>query len=80
MAGGFMIKFAGTLMDLFLPWALAYMIDTVIPANGRQEILWWGIFMLGCSVLAALFNVLANRMASRVAHQNHRQTFHYPDV
>lgn len=67
MAGGFMIKFAGTLMDLFLPWALAYMIDTVIPANGRQEILWWGIFMLGCSVLAALFNVLANRMASRVA-------------
>lgn len=67
MAGGFVIKFTGTLMDLFLPWALAYMIDTVIPANGRREILLWGIFMLGCSVLAVLFNVLANRMASRVA-------------
>lgn len=67
MAGGFVIKFAGTLMDLFLPWALAYMIDTVIPANGRKEILLWGIFMLGCSALAVLFNVLANRMASRVA-------------
>lgn len=62
-----MIKFTGTLMDLFLPWALAYMIDTVIPANGRREILLWGVFMLVCSVLAVTFNILANRMAARVA-------------
>ena len=67
MAWGFVIKFTGTLMDLFLPWALAYMIDTVISVSGRREILLWGIFMLGCSVLAVLCNVLANRMASRVA-------------
>ena len=67
MAGGFVIKFTGTLMDLFLPWALAYMIDTVIPANGRREILLWGVFMLVCSVLAVTFNILANRMAARVA-------------
>ena len=67
MAWGFVIKFAGTLMDLFLPWALAYMIDTVIPANGRREILLWGIFMLLCSLLAVTFSVVANRMASRVA-------------
>ena len=67
MAGGFVIKFTGTLMDLFLPWALAYMIDTVIPANGRREILMWGVFMLACSVLAVTFNIAANRMASRVA-------------
>ena len=33
MAVGFLIKFTGTLMDLFLPWTLAYMIDTVIPGN-----------------------------------------------
>ena len=67
MAGGFVIKFTGTLMDLFLPWALAYMIDTVIPANGRREILLWGVFMLVCSVLAVTFNILANRVAARVA-------------
>lgn len=67
MAGGFVIKFTGTLMDLFLPWALAYMIDTVIPANERREILLWGVFMLVCSVLAVTFNILANRMAARVA-------------
>ena len=67
MAVGFLIKFTGTLMDLFLPWTLAYMIDTVIPANQRPEILWWGFFMIFCSVLAVVFSVAANRMASRVA-------------
>lgn len=67
MAWGFFIKFAGTVMELFLPWALAYMIDTVIPANRTDQILLWGGFMVGCSILAVIFNVLANRMASRVA-------------
>lgn len=67
MALGFLVKFSGTLMDLFLPWTLAYMIDTVIPANRKGEILLWGLFMVACSVLAVTFSVLANRMASRVA-------------
>ena len=67
MAIGFLIKFIGTLMDLFLPWTLAYMIDTVIPANQRPEIFLWGFFMIFCSVLAVVFSVAANRMASRVA-------------
>lgn len=67
MAAGFLIKFTGTLMDLLLPWTLAYMIDTVIPADRGNEILLWGLFMAGCSLAAVSFNILANRMASRVA-------------
>ncbi|WP_373263830.1 ABC transporter ATP-binding protein [Hungatella hathewayi] len=67
MAMGFLIKFTGTIMDLLLPWTLAYMIDTVIPDNQRSEILLWGFFMVVCSVLAAIFNILANRLASRVS-------------
>ena len=67
MTVGFIIKFLGTVMDLLLPWTLAYMIDTVIPANRRGDILLWGLFMVGCSVLAVTFSVAANRMASRVA-------------
>ncbi len=67
MAMGFFVKFSGTLMDLFLPWTLAYMIDSVIPADRKGEILLWGLFMVVCSVLAVTFNVVANRMASRVA-------------
>ena len=36
MAMGFLIKFTGTIMELLLPWTLAYMIDTVIPGNQRS--------------------------------------------
>lgn len=67
MALGFGIKFTGTIMDLLLPWALAHTIDVVVPAGRKKEIFLWGLFMIGCSLLAAAFNVLANRMASRIA-------------
>ena len=67
MTVGFFIKFFGTLMDLFLPWTLARMIDEVIPAGRRGDIFLWGVFMLICSVLAVTLSVIANRMASRVA-------------
>ncbi len=64
---GFIVKFIGTIMDLCLPWILAYMIDTIIPQGTRNLIYLWGLVMLVCSVLALTFNVLANRMASKVA-------------
>ncbi len=67
MTLGFFIKFTGTLMDLFLPWTLAYLIDKVIPADRKEEILLWGLFMMFCSILAVTFSIIANRMASRVA-------------
>jgi len=64
---GFSIKFIGTIMDLCLPWILAYMIDTVIQQGRRNAVFVWEFVMLVCSVLALSFNVIANRMASRVA-------------
>lgn len=67
MAGGFTIKFIGTIMDLCLPWILAYMIDEVIPAENTKMIYQWGLLMLLCSVLAVSFNIIANRLASKVA-------------
>lgn len=67
MSLGFLIKFIGTIMDLFIPYILAYIIDSVIPAEDRGRVFLWGFFMLACSVLAVTFNMIANRMASRVA-------------
>ncbi|HIX14951.1 MAG TPA: ABC transporter ATP-binding protein/permease [Candidatus Hungatella pullicola] len=67
MAMGFFIKFTGTIMDLLLPWALAHMIDVVIPENRSGDIIKWGLFMVFCSVVAVVFNIVANRMAARVA-------------
>ncbi|MEG1426206.1 MAG: ABC transporter ATP-binding protein, partial [Oscillospiraceae bacterium] len=67
MSFGFLIKFFGTITELFLPWILAFMIDTVIPTKDSGQIYLWGLAMLCCSALALIFNVIANRMASRVA-------------
>lgn len=64
---GFLIKVAGTFMDLGLPWVLAYIIDDIIPLGSVSLILIWGIVMLVLSVGARMGNIIANRMASRVA-------------
>ena len=67
MAVGFLIKFLGAIMDLLIPWILAYVIDSVIPVGSLRLIFAWGGVMLVCSILAVSFNIIANRMASRVA-------------
>lgn len=67
MLFGLGIKFIGTMMDLCLPWILAYVIDVVIREGERTDIFLWGGLMIICSALAWIFNVIANRMASKVA-------------
>lgn len=39
---GMSIKFSGSLMDLFLPWILSYMIDSVIPTKNIFLVVWGG--------------------------------------
>jgi ATP-binding cassette subfamily B protein len=67
MTFGFTIKVLGTLMDLGLPWILAYILDEVIPLKKISYILYWGLAMAGLSIGARTFNIIANRMAARVA-------------
>jgi ATP-binding cassette subfamily B protein len=67
MLFGFLIKVLGTFMDLGLPWVLAFIIDDIIPKGKVSLILWWGVVMVILSIGARTFNILANRMAARVA-------------
>lgn len=67
MGVGFLIKFIGTVMDLCIPYILAYIIDSVIPRQQKSLVLLWGLLMVACCILAVSFNIIANRMASRVA-------------
>jgi ATP-binding cassette subfamily B protein len=76
MALGFIIKFIGTIMDLCLPWILAYMIDTIIPQKNKNAIYAYGFIMFVCSILALAFNMIANRMASKVARDSTRAIRH----
>lgn len=76
MTGGFAIKFTGTIMDLLLPWILAYIIDNVIARERVSLILYWGGLMLLCSGLAVVTNIIANRMASVVARDTTERIRH----
>lgn len=76
MALGFAVKFLGTIFDLFLPWLLAYIIDTVAPTGQRALILRCGLLMALCAVGAFSLNVIANRMASAVARDTTRAIRH----
>ena len=67
IAGGLTVKTIGTVMDLFIPWILAYMIDNIVPQRSIKLIVFWGFIMVICSVCALLGNVIANRMASSTA-------------
>ncbi len=70
MSLGLLIKFIGTIMDLFLPYILAFMIDDVVPQQNVKLILFWGGMMVLCAVVAVVGNVVANRMASKVARDS----------
>ena len=76
MALGFVIKFFGTIMDLFLPWILAYIIDSVIPTGSIRLIYLYGVVMVLCAVGAFVMNVTANRMASAVSRDTTRTIRH----
>lgn len=76
MVLGLIIKFTGTIMDLCLPWILAYMIDDIIPKNNVNLIFIYGVIMVICSIIAVTNNIIANRMASRVARDVTREIRH----
>ena len=76
MTLGLIIKFLGTIMDLFLPYILAHIIDNVVPLQDLSLVIRWGVIMLVCSFLAILGNVIANRMAAWVARETTRRLRH----
>ena len=64
VAAGMSIKLLGTIMDLLIPYILAYIIDTVTPTGNMKGVLLWGGLMIFCSAAALILNVLANRSAA----------------
>lgn len=67
MSIGLAIKAIGTLAELFLPMIMAYMIDDVAPTGSVLSLSLWGAAMFVFAVVAWGGNVVANRMASKVA-------------
>lgn len=64
---GLTIKLIGTVMDLFIPWTLAYIINKVTPTKDIRKIVLLGTAMIVMTVVALVLNILANRNANRVS-------------
>ena len=76
VAGGMTAKFLGTIMELFLPWLLAYTLDEIAPLGDKNRVYLYGGAMLLCSLLAWTGNIFANRAAASVARDCTRTLRH----
>jgi ATP-binding cassette, subfamily B, multidrug efflux pump len=72
----FLIKFIGTIMDLFLPWFLSYIIDDVVPTKNIQGVYFYGGLMVLCAIISLVFNIIANRMSIKVSRDITKQIRH----
>lgn len=67
MVIGTVIKVAGSMGELMIPYVLEHMIDNVVPGKQVQEVLIWGGVMITLTILVRQLNITANRMAVRVS-------------
>lgn len=62
-----LIKFAATIVELFLPWLLSVILDEAVPSGDVKQVLFWGALMILSAAFALLGNVVANRMSTRIS-------------
>ncbi|MBO5220715.1 MAG: ABC transporter ATP-binding protein [Clostridia bacterium] len=71
-----LIKFLGTLAELFLPYILSHILDNVVPRESVPQIFLWGGIMILFALVAFGLNVWANQRASAVARDSTRDIRH----
>lgn len=76
MGLGLLIKFLGTVAELFMPSILSYMIDDIAPTGNVSMIFVFGGIMVISAFMMLVCNVVANRMASKVSCKITRKLRH----
>ena len=64
-----LVKFIGSIAELFLPFLLSYMVDDIAPQKNVPKMLLFGGIMVICSLIALIANILANQRASKTASE-----------
>ena len=67
MSWGLTVKITGTVAELFLPYILSHILKEVIVTQDLRRVLFWGGMMVVCACIACVLNIIANRMAAKVA-------------
>ena len=62
---GTTVKIIGTVAELIIPFLLSHILENVIEKNSVKEILFYGVLMVLCALVACVGNVVANRMAAK---------------
>ncbi len=62
---GTTVKMIGTVAELIIPFLLSYILENVIETNEIKKILFYGVLMAVCAIIACLGNIIANRMAAK---------------
>ena len=62
---GITIKVIGTVVELFIPFLLSYILENVIETNHMGSIVFYGVLMALCALAACVGNIVANRMAAK---------------
>ena len=70
------IKIAAALIELAIPYVLGHILDVVVPKNSIKEIVIFGVVMVVCAILACVGNIVANRMAAKVARNTTEKIRH----
>ena len=70
------VKIAASLIELAIPYVLGHILDNVVLEKSVARIVFWGVVMVVCSLLACLGNIGANRMAAKVARNTTKKIRH----
>ena len=62
---GVLTKIIGTLAELMIPFLLSHILENVIHTNDVRNIIFYGVLMTGCAVIACFGNIIGNRMAAK---------------
>ena len=62
---GIFVKIIGTVAELMIPFLLSYILENIIKTNKITTIVFFGILMAVCAIIACLGNIIANRMAAK---------------
>ncbi len=65
VTAGITIKTIGTIAELIIPFLLSYILEHVIQTNHVGKIVFFGVLMAACAIIASGGNIVANRMASK---------------
>ena len=56
-----------SIVDVFIPFLMAFLIDEGINQNNKEKIIFYGILLLICAFVAMLFGILAGKTAAKAS-------------